>query len=235
MKISFTETLASDITTIVLPVNEGAMPDSVPAVLREGAGASRFKGKTGQIFDGFAEVDGKAHHFVLVGAGKPDAATRPAALEKAGAAVAAKFLTSGKTALGVDFAGSNVDAAGAAAFLLGLRLRSWRIDTYRTRLKDEQKPSLKDIVVTGAPAGTDAAWTDAAAVATGVEFTRELVSEPANKIYPESFVERCKARLEGTGIEITVLRVEEMTELGGFRNTLGTDGMARPISSMCFR
>ena len=49
MKISFTETLASDITTIVLPVNEGAIPDSVPAVLREGAGASRFKGKAGQI------------------------------------------------------------------------------------------------------------------------------------------------------------------------------------------
>ena len=31
-----------------------------------------------------------------------------------------------------------------------------------------------------------------AALAEGVEFTRELVTEPANIIYPESFVERAK-------------------------------------------
>ena len=214
MKISFVDSLARDISAIVLPVAEGSMPADLPGVIREGAQSSRFKGKPGQIFDGFVEMDGKARHLVLVGTGKPDAKDRASALERAGAALAARFLTSGKTALGVDFSGANVDAAGAAALLMGLRLRSWRIDTYRTKLKDEQKPSLTEIVVTGAPSGTEAAWTDADAVATGVEFTRELVSEPANKIYPESFVERCKARLEGTGIEITVLTVEEMTELG---------------------
>ena len=47
-----------------------------------------------------------------------------------------------------------------------------------------------------------------------MEFTRELVTEPANVIYPESFVARCQARLEGTGIEIMVLDKAQMTELG---------------------
>jgi leucyl aminopeptidase len=42
-------------------------------------------------------------------------------------------------------------------------------------------------------------------VAEGVEFTRELVTEPANVIYPESFVARCQERLAGTGVEIVVL------------------------------
>jgi len=51
-------------------------------------------------------------------------------------------------------------------------------------------------------------------VAEGVEFTRELVTEPANVIYPESFVARCLARLEGSGVEIVVLDKAEMTALG---------------------
>ena len=38
-------------------------------------------------------------------------------------------------------------------------------------------------------------------MAEGVAFTRELVTEPANIIYPETFVERCRglADLDGTG------------------------------------
>ena len=44
------------------------------------------------------------------------------------------------------------------------------------------------------------------ALAEGVEFTRELVTEPANVIYPESFVERCLERFEGTGRRAVVPR-----------------------------
>ncbi len=98
--------------------------------------------------------------------------------------------------------------------LTGARLRAWRWDTYRTKLRDEQKPTLKSIVVLGAPEGSEAAWEDAQAVATGVEFTRELVAEPANIIYPESFVERCQKRFAGTGVELVVLGDEEMAALG---------------------
>ncbi|MEL0253779.1 MAG: leucyl aminopeptidase, partial [Novosphingobium sp.] len=64
------------------------------------------------------------------------------------------------------------------------------------------------------PEGTAAAWEIESALAEGIEFTRELVAEPANIIYPESFVERAKARLEGTGVEILVLGLKEMTDLG---------------------
>ncbi len=51
-------------------------------------------------------------------------------------------------------------------------------------------------------------------LAEGVEFTRELVAEPANIIYPASFVERCKARYAGTGLTLTVLDEAEMARLG---------------------
>jgi len=50
-------------------------------------------------------------------------------------------------------------------------------------------------------------------VAAGVAFTRELVAEPANILYPESFVERCR-HLEELGVRITVLDKAAMAELG---------------------
>ena len=48
----------------------------------------------------------------------------------------------------------------------------------------------------------------------GVSLTRELVTEPANIIYPESFVERVRASLEGSGLEIEVLDRAAMEKLG---------------------
>ena len=47
-----------------------------------------------------------------------------------------------------------------------------------------------------------------------MELTRELVTEPANIIYPESFVERVTKRLAGSGITVRVLDDKEMAKLG---------------------
>ena len=41
--------------------------------------------------------------------------------------------------------------------------------------------------VLNAPEGAEDAWNEAAHLADGIEFTRELVTEPANIIYPETF------------------------------------------------
>jgi leucyl aminopeptidase len=51
-------------------------------------------------------------------------------------------------------------------------------------------------------------------VVEGVSLTRELVTEPANIIYPESFVERVTKALEGSGVEIDVLDKDQMQKLG---------------------
>jgi leucyl aminopeptidase len=51
-------------------------------------------------------------------------------------------------------------------------------------------------------------------VVQGVSLTRELVTEPANIIYPETFVERVRAALDGTGVEMEVLDRAAMQKLG---------------------
>ena len=47
----------------------------------------------------------------------------------------------------------------------------------------------------------------------GIFFTRDLVSEPANIIYPESLAEKCK-ELSTLGVKVEILGVKEMAKLG---------------------
>ncbi len=214
MNITFAPNMPADSGIVAHVVDRDSMPGELEAVLAEGAKAARFKGGAGQLFEGFVERSAKVVRVALAGVGEAGAADRSINFEKAGAAIAAKYLTSGATDVVVDLTGAGVTAAETAALLLGLRLRSWRHDTYRTRLKDEQKKTLANISVVGAPEGAEAAWAIEQALAEGIEFTRTLVAEPANILYPAEFVARCEAALAGTGIEIVVLGDAEMEALG---------------------
>jgi leucyl aminopeptidase len=164
----------------------------------------------------------------LAGIGEANGSGRLGSLEKAGAALAARYLASGETELLLDCAGAALSADDVAALLLGLRLRAWRHLAYRTKLPDDQKTSLVKALVVNAPAGAQDAWAREAAVAEGVEFTRELVTEPGNVIYPESFVAACEARLAGTGIELRVLDEPAMRALGMGALLGVAQGSARP-------
>ncbi len=213
MQISFQRAEASLPRLLALVVTEGKLPAGLERSVVEGAAAARFTGKAGQLFEAFVEREGQVQRLALAGAG-PAVEDRAANLERAGAAIAARYLTSGETSLALDAVGSELSAADLVSVLLGLRLRGWRYDNYRTRLKDEQKVSLTAVSVIGAPPGVEVAWNSASALATGVEFARELVTEPANVIYPETFVERCIARFAGTGAEVSFLTEDEMAKLG---------------------
>lgn len=212
MQIQFAATVPAGTQIVARVVNQDSLPADLEATLAHGARTARFTGKAGQVFDGFAERNGEIVRVAIAGAGDKGDEGRLANLEKAGGALAAKFACSGSDTIAVELEGLTDEEA--AAVLMGLRLRTWRHDRYRTRIKDEQKVTLKKAVGIGGSAGVEAAWRDAEALAEGIEFTRELVAEPANIIYPESFVARCRERYEGTGLEITVLGVEEMTKLG---------------------
>ena len=217
MRIQFLDAIPSPAPAITAHVvNQDSLPADLAPLVVAGAKASRFTGKAAQLFEAFVDraEKGGVGRLVLVGLGESGGSGRIGAIERAGAALVAKYLTSGETSLAVDLTGSNLSPAEAAALLLGLRLRAWRHDAYRTKLTEDQKPSLAEVIVIGAPDACDAEWRRELAVAEGVEFTRKLVTEPANVIYPESFVARCRERMEGTGIAIRVLGETEMQALG---------------------
>jgi len=215
MKIEFVSApLPAATSPVAHIVAQDALPASLDPVLAEGARASRFTGKAAQLFEGFLSRDGAVVRVALAGAGEKGAKDRIAALERAGAAITAKYIASGESEVTIDLSDAGLGAQEAAAVILGARLRGWRHDVYRTKLPADQQASLTTIRVAGAPEGSEAAWQVEEALADGVELTRELVTEPANVIYPESFVARVRPRVEAAGVKVRVLDEKEMTALG---------------------
>jgi len=214
MHIQFSQSRPQAARLLAYVVDKGKLPAGLERALTEGAASARFKGNAGQLFEGFAERGGEVVRVALAGAGDKSDEGRAINLEKAGAALAGKYQAAGDAELILDVEGSGLSAEELASVLTGLQLRNWRYDIYRTRMKDEQKVSLATVTVVGAPKGAEAAWAEAAHLVAGVEFARELVTEPANIIYPESFVDRCRARFEGTGAHLVVLDEAAMEKLG---------------------
>jgi leucyl aminopeptidase len=215
MKIEFIASpLAASTSPVAYLVQQDKLPGGLDPLVAQGAKASRFTGKTGQLHESFVSRDGAVVRMALVGTGEAGAKDRLASLERAGAAIAAKYIASGEATVTIDLSDAGLSADQAAAVALGARLRGWRYDLYRTKLASEKKASLTAIKFAGAPDGTEAAWKVEAALADGVELTRELVTEPANIIYPESFVERVTKRAQGSGLKIRVLDDAEMAKLG---------------------
>jgi leucyl aminopeptidase len=214
MDIQFTANGPEAQDALIIPVTSAAVADlagRVPEALRGTilvtAQQARFDGAMGTAFETWCQDGDAVRRVVLVGAGSGDAK----GYERAGAAAVIRLLTSGTVSAHADLSG--VDGAATAHFALGATLRSWRIDRYRTKLTDKQKPSLTTLRIAGAAADTDDHWNRLNAVAAGVAFTRDLVSEPGNVIYPESFVARCQALAEH-GVAIEVLDETQMAALG---------------------
>lgn len=215
MQIQFLDASSTPSSRLVAYLtNRDSIPAGLESVLAEGASISRFTGKAGQLFEGFVERGGSVVRVALAGIGAPLASDRRSVIERAGSALAAKYVKSGEAEMVLDLTGSGLSAQDASAVLLGLRLRAWKHEVYRTTLAQDKKTTLKTISVLGAPEGTETQWDIESALSEGVEFTKELVTEPANTLFPESFVERCRDRMAGTGVVLRALDEKEMQELG---------------------
>jgi leucyl aminopeptidase len=173
--------------------------------------ASRFTGAKGQTLDVIAPVGTEAARLVLVGAGK-DAEFDAMAAEHAGAHAAKAVLTSGAETLRLELPRTDVELAARAA--LGARLAAYRFDKYRTKEPAEKKPSVRCLqVATDSAEAALEAFAPYAALADAVAFSRDLVSEPANILYPAEFARRVR-ELERLGLEIEILGEAEMSKLG---------------------
>jgi leucyl aminopeptidase len=195
-------------TALARMVFEGAALDG-PA--GQAAAASRFSGAKGQTLDVLAPAGTEAARLVLVGVGKQDGFDA-LGVEHAAATAYNAVKASGLTTLRVELPNAGPELAARAA--LGVRLASYRFDKYRTKEPAEKKPSIvKTEVVAGDSAAALNAFASLAALADAISFTRDLVSEPANVLYPAEFARRVKA-LEELGLEVEILGEPEMMKLG---------------------
>jgi leucyl aminopeptidase len=173
--------------------------------------AAAFKGAKGKTLDLIAPAGIPSKHLLLVGAG-PKASFDEKVAESVGADSYAALKTSGVTTLRLAWTG--LSAAQSAQSALGVRLAAYRFDRYRTTEKPEKKPTIQIVeIAVDDVAAAKAADGPLAALADGVIFARDLVSEPANILYPAEFARRVKA-LEPLGLTVEILGEKEMTELG---------------------
>ena len=132
----------------------------------------------------------------------------------------------------VALAAAGLDAAELA---VGAGLGGYRFDKYK--FADPAKPRARGldapftILTPQAPDGVRSR-----ALVEAVHFTRDLINEPANIVYPESFVERTRAAFRGVpNVTIEVLDVPAMERLGmGSILSVGK-GSARPPRMLIVR
>jgi leucyl aminopeptidase len=201
------------------------------AVSRAVAAAPRFNGKKDQLLPIVGPPNLSLSRIVLAGLGKPEAADARA-IEQLGGKLFAHLNAAGEEAasfaIDVDDAAPIDQAEAAARLALGAQLRSYRFDKYKTKQKPEQKPSLATLaVMTAGAAAAERAYQPLEQTAQAVFFTRDLVSEPANVIYPETLAAAAE-KLAELGVKVEVLDDRWMRELGMNALLAVGQGSARP-------
>lgn len=181
------------------------------ALARALAAAPRFAGKPGQTVELVAPTGLDVQRLLVVGAGPADGWGGEAAERFAAQAYGAVKLSGAKT-LHVFTPGAPAEDSARAA--LGATLAAYRFDKYLTTEKAEKKPSIEAVlVVTDDVAAAEAAFAPLKALAEAVYFSRDLVSEPPNVLFPAEYARRVK-ELEALGLEVEILGEAEMAKLG---------------------
>jgi len=224
MKISFTKPgLPETGVLVVTGYDGGALSDSAKAIdkimdggLSRSLKVAKFKGKLGEMVSVLAPANSKLERIILVGLGKAEKLDLLGA-EKIGGSL--YMALAGKQPRTVSISFDQIEDGHdrvwehAAHIAYGALLRSFRFDKYRTKEEDDKKPSIRALKIM-TPSGGRArnAFEVLEKIAAGVFLTRNLVSEPANVLYPESFADICR-ELTDLGVEVDVLGEAEMRNL----------------------
>lgn len=225
MRFSFAEKLEDKGGTVVVMVSKGPTMSATArqfdtktgGALKRAMQAAQFKGEKGKFLEILAPAKMAAARVLVagVGLGKEIDDT---SLQNLGGNIVSRLKTGGETqiTLATDkIRGCRIAQADMAAQIaFGANLASYSFDKYFTRNETHKKPTLKrfSLICEGA-AEAKKLYAPFEKIAEGVFLTRDLVSEPANVIYPESLAKQCQA-LEKLGVKVDVLGDKEMAKLG---------------------
>ena len=217
MEFSFATSIPDDADAILVAIEDDRVLRPSARPIDEAAGGAvtraiatgRFTGKKDQILDIVAPAGVKADRIVALGVGSQEGLST-LDRQKLGGATAAHCNKVGVRHIAIP----TTDAEAVADFLHGMALRSYRFDRYRTTQKESDLPTLvKVTLVADDTSAGERKFAGLQAVAQGVTLTRDLVSEPANTLYPEEFARRA-GELAKLGVDVEVLGEEKMKALG---------------------
>lgn len=215
-------TLPQDGVLVVLSGEGGALPPILGDALLEAAGRAiriaKFTGKQLSTVELIAPGTSGLDKLLLVGT----KSSHPAGEEdwlKIGGTIAAKAKgANAVTVLVAPAEGETVSAKDVASLALGMLLRAYAFDRYKTKKTgedDEKDKSDAPLTVTFAvddPEAARAAFEAIEPVAEGVLMARDLVNEPANILTTTDYADRIAA-LSEYGLEIEILDEDQMRAL----------------------
>ncbi len=222
LKISFAPLSAPVTGLLVCLVGEdmalpeaASLPPAAGALFDRAAAQDGFKGKAGSFLDIIAPEKLAASRLIAAGIGK-SADWKELDVIKLGGAICARLPDAANEASVVAATASGALSAEQAADLaLGLRLRFYSFDRYKTKKKDGEAASRKRSVtlLVADEKAARKAFKAREAVADGVDVARDLVNEPPNVLSPTEFARRA-GDLARLGVDVEVLNEKDLKKLG---------------------
>ncbi len=183
--------------------------------VRRAATADRFTGKSGSILDIVAPQGLDVPRLVVVGTGKESDLKSRDIVKLGGLSMGKVPAAAPEATIFAEFGPGALKPDQVADLALGIRLRAYSFDRYKTKRKegDERAAKVEINVACASPAAAEKAWVRAMAIADGVVLARDLINEPANVLYPVEFARRASG-LANLGVGVEVLDVAAMRKLG---------------------
>jgi leucyl aminopeptidase len=172
------------------------------------AAADRFKGKNGSALDIVAPLGLDVSRLVVVGVGKARDLKAQDFVKLGGIAMGKIPAAAGEAIIVADLPGGGIKPERIADVALGVELRAYAFDRYKTKRKESEEKAahIKVTIAVAGVAAAEKAFVPRGAVANGVTIARDLVNEPANVLYPEEFARRA-GNLKKLGVVVDVLDV----------------------------
>ena len=140
--------------------------------LERAAGVAKFTGKKSSTLDLIAPAGLGVDRVIVVGLGKPEELGEQEWLKLGGTVMGAldSAKASDATVLAEIAGEGDLSADAAAAFAMGVKLRAYKFDTYKTKKADDDSgpSSLKLQIAVCDPKPVKKAWTAADGIAEGV-------------------------------------------------------------------
>jgi len=223
MKITFNN--KSSLNALVIGLAEefnleqhSSIDNELKIFITQAVQLQKFEGKDGQVVSIATPHHPTVKYLKLMGLGKLADFNLLKAIKLGGKIVASlKCSKIEQAAISIDQRAIVSDEAKVYANIAyGIHLRNYSFDKYKSleKLKDKVILASLDLVSSFAKEAQTIFEQELQPVAESIDFSRNLISEPPNVIYPESFVKSAQKELASLKVKVEVLGEREMQDLG---------------------
>lgn len=176
-----------------------------------------FRGKKGQVVNFVPYGDSPFEEVLLIGLGKKTSLS-PLDMQFVGSKLVQYLNTVETKEVSICCNIPKDISFGETEFVdnlyQGVAIRGYKFTKYFARKKEDNKVWLEKVVLCCQNhKAIEAHMTSTKVLMDGVNFARNLVSEPGNVIYPETLMKECKA-LSKSGLKVTVMDKKDIAKLG---------------------